>query len=128
MITFLLSILIYAWGMKIVFSELNFPIFINKFENEINIKYKKLEGIIDYFKMVNERDGGIGGHKINFPTCEFNNTFEELHKCYDKFKINSLAINVQNSKMLDKLLSEFDNDKITLFSFDNENLISKLNK
>ena len=45
-----------------------------------------MNGQIDYFTMLNERDGGIGGVKVNFYECETGYNTEKGVECYEKTK------------------------------------------
>ncbi|CUH64981.1 hypothetical protein TL5118_01095 [Thalassovita autumnalis] len=44
------------------------------------------DGYADYFTLLNERDGGIGGEKINFLECETGYNTEKGVECYESTK------------------------------------------
>ena len=44
------------------------------------------DGYADYFTLLNERDGGIGGEKINFIECETGYNTEKGVECYESTK------------------------------------------
>ncbi|MDH3380817.1 MAG: ABC transporter substrate-binding protein, partial [Gammaproteobacteria bacterium] len=44
------------------------------------------DGYADYFTLLNERDGGIGGEKINFIECETGYNTEKGVECYEATK------------------------------------------
>ena len=44
------------------------------------------DGYADYFTLLNERDGGIGGAKINFIECETGYNTEKGMECYESTK------------------------------------------
>ncbi len=44
------------------------------------------DGYIDYFNMINERDGGIGGEKANLIECETGYNTEKGVECYEATK------------------------------------------
>src|SRR5690606_15119436 len=44
------------------------------------------DGFNDYFTLLNERDGGIGGEKIKVPECETAYNTEKGVECYEATK------------------------------------------
>ncbi len=44
------------------------------------------DGYADYFTLVNERDGGVGGEKISSPECETGYNTEKGVECYESTK------------------------------------------
>ena len=44
------------------------------------------DGYADYFTLLNERDGGIGGEKIDVPECETGYNTEKGVECYESTK------------------------------------------
>jgi branched-chain amino acid transport system substrate-binding protein len=44
------------------------------------------DGYADYFTLLNERDGGIGGEKISVPECETGYNTEKGVECYESLK------------------------------------------
>jgi branched-chain amino acid transport system substrate-binding protein len=45
-------------------------------------------GVADYYKLINERDGGINGVKIVFEECEFGYATDRGVECYERLKKN----------------------------------------
>ena len=43
-------------------------------------------GIADYYRLVNERDGGINGVKIVFEECDFGYATDRGVECYERLK------------------------------------------
>ena len=43
-------------------------------------------GAVDYFKLINERDGGINGVKITWEECEFQYNTKQGVECYERLK------------------------------------------
>ncbi len=43
-------------------------------------------GKLDYLKMVNERDGGVGGHLIRYEECETGYSTDKGVECYNRLK------------------------------------------
>jgi branched-chain amino acid transport system substrate-binding protein len=51
-------------------------------------------GLVDYLKLINLRDGGVGGVKIAFEECETGYNADRAMACYDRFKARApLVIN-----------------------------------
>ena len=51
------------------------------------------DGYQDYFTLLNERDGGIGGEKISVPECETGYNTEKGVECYESLKgLNPLIL------------------------------------
>ncbi|CAN7449323.1 ABC transporter substrate-binding protein [Bosea sp. LjRoot90] len=50
------------------------------------------DGMRDYFTMLNERDGGIGGVKINFEECETGYDTKKSIECYEQAKSKNTVI------------------------------------
>ena len=48
------------------------------------------DGYTDYFTLINERDGGIGGIKINMPECETGYNTEKGVECYEATKEDAI--------------------------------------
>ena len=44
------------------------------------------DGYADYFTLLNERDGGIGGVKVSVPECETGYNTEKGVECYESLK------------------------------------------
>ena len=43
-------------------------------------------GMVDYYKLVNARDGGVNGVKIQFEECEFGYATDRGVECYERLK------------------------------------------
>lgn len=50
------------------------------------------DGMRDYFMMLNERDGGIGGVKINFEECETGYDTKKSIECYEQAKSKNTIV------------------------------------
>lgn len=50
------------------------------------------DGMRDYFTMLNERDGGIGGVKINFEECETGYDTKKSIECYEQAKSKNTIV------------------------------------
>jgi branched-chain amino acid transport system substrate-binding protein len=45
-----------------------------------------MDGFVDYFKMLNARDGGVGGVKLTWEECETEYKPDRFVECYEKLK------------------------------------------
>jgi branched-chain amino acid transport system substrate-binding protein len=51
-----------------------------------------MNGQVDYMTMLNERDGGIGGVKVNLSECETGYNTEKGVECYEKLKASGALV------------------------------------
>jgi len=49
-------------------------------------------GIIDYFTLINERDGGINGVKVAWEECEFQYDTKQGVECYERLKLKGAVL------------------------------------
>jgi branched-chain amino acid transport system substrate-binding protein len=74
-------------------------------------------GMHDYLTMLNERDGGIGGVKIEVDECETGYTAEKGVECYEKTKPKKpLVYNPYSTAITLQLIPKAPVDKIPLLS------------
>src|SRR5262245_9578288 len=74
-------------------------------------------GMHDYLTMLNERDGGIGGVKIEVDECETGYTAEKGVECYEKTKPKKpLVYNPYSTAITLQLIPKASVDKIPLLS------------
>ena len=76
-------------------------------------------GIADYYAMLNERDGGIEGTKINYVECETAYNTKQGVECYENTKgIGSGALVYQpmSTGITYQLIPKATEDKIPVFS------------
>ena len=50
------------------------------------------DGVTDYINMINERDGGVGGEKINILECETGYNTERGVECYESTKTQGALV------------------------------------
>ena len=74
-------------------------------------------GYADYFNMLNERDGGIGGAKIIIEECETADDTQKGVECYEATKNKgALAYNPLSAEMTLALIPKAQVDEIPVFS------------
>lgn len=74
-------------------------------------------GFIDYLKLVNERDGGVGGVKISYEECETGYATDRGVECYERLKSKKpVAINPLSTGITFALTDKAPGDKIPIFT------------
>jgi branched-chain amino acid transport system substrate-binding protein len=77
-------------------------------------------GFVDYLKLINERDGGIGGVKLTFEECETGYATDRGVECYERLKgkgpTGATAFNPLSTGITFALTEKVPNDKIPLFT------------
>lgn len=74
------------------------------------------DGFADYFTLLNERDGGIGGAKIVSPECETAYNTEKGVECYEATKGSALIYNPLSTGLTYQLISRASADGIPLYT------------
>ncbi|RLL72234.1 ABC transporter substrate-binding protein [Paenirhodobacter hankyongi] len=75
------------------------------------------DGFNDYFTLLNERDGGIGGEKVVVPECETAYNTEKGVECYESTKgMGALAYNPLSTGITYQLIPKMAADGITLYT------------
>jgi branched-chain amino acid transport system substrate-binding protein len=75
------------------------------------------DGFSDYFTLLNERDGGIGGQKIQVPECETAYNTEKGIECYEALKSqNPLVLNPLSTGITYQLIPKIGVDGIPLYT------------
>jgi len=74
-------------------------------------------GIVDYFNLVNERDGGINGVKIAWEECETQYDTKQGVECYERLKGKGAAVvNPYSTGITYQLIPKAPVDKVPVFS------------
>ena len=116
LLTIILSLGLNVSFFKIAFSDLKFPLLIEKTGPFANKGPEFSQGIFDYFKLINERDGGIRGEKIIFPECEVGINIKDDLNCYKKHKANAVVFNSNSQSLSNKLILRTISDGVTVFT------------
>ncbi|MDR7222126.1 ABC transporter substrate-binding protein [Aminobacter aminovorans] len=74
------------------------------------------DGQRDYMLMLNERDGGINGIKLNYDECETGFSVDKAVECYDKAKASSLVTQPWSPAITLELLPKASADKVPLLA------------
>jgi branched-chain amino acid transport system substrate-binding protein len=75
------------------------------------------DGFADYFTLLNERDGGIGGEKIQVPECETAYNTEKGVECYEATKGSGAVVyNPLSTGITYQLIPKVTADGITLYT------------
>ena len=75
-----------------------------------------MNGQIDYFTMLNERDGGIGGVKVNFYECETGYNTEKGVECYEKTKSDAIVTQPWSTGITLQVLPKSNVDEIPILA------------
>ena len=74
-------------------------------------------GFVDYFSMINERDGGINGVKVAWEECETQYDTKQGVECYERLKSKSaVLVNPYSTGITYQLIPKAPVDKIVVFS------------
>src|SRR5215207_7606461 len=74
-------------------------------------------GFVDYFQMINERDGGINGVKIVFEECETQYDTKQGVECYERLKSKSpVLVNPYSTGITYQLIPKASVDKVVVHS------------
>ena len=75
------------------------------------------DGFMDYFTLLNERDGGIGGEKVSVPECETAYNTEKGVECYEATKgQGALVYNPLSTGITYQLIPKVAADGIPLYT------------
>ncbi|WBU64224.1 ABC transporter substrate-binding protein [Paracoccus aerodenitrificans] len=74
------------------------------------------DGFNDYFTLLNERDGGIGGEIIQVPECETAYNTEKGVECYESTKEGALVFNPLSTGITYQLIPKVSVDKKVLYT------------
>ena len=73
--------------------------------------------ITDYFTMLNERDGGIGGLKVNPEECETGYNAQKGVECYESYRGKNPLMHIPNSTGITlQLLQKAPEDEVPIFT------------
>jgi branched-chain amino acid transport system substrate-binding protein len=76
-------------------------------------------GFVDYFTMINERDGGINGVKVAWEECETQYDTKQGVECYERLKGKgggALMVNPYSTGITYQLIPKAPVDKVVVFS------------
>jgi branched-chain amino acid transport system substrate-binding protein len=70
--------------VEIAVADLKFPMLVYRTGAYAPNGIPNADGFVDYYRMINARDGGIGGEKIVHPECETGYKTQVGVECYEK--------------------------------------------
>jgi branched-chain amino acid transport system substrate-binding protein len=74
-------------------------------------------GFVDYFALVNERDGGVSGMKLTWEECETQYDTKQGVECYERLKgKGALLVNPYSTGITYQLIPKAPVDKVVAFS------------
>jgi len=74
-------------------------------------------GFVDYFTLVNERDGGINGVKVTWEECETQYDTKQGVECYERLKSKGpVVVNPYSTGITYQLIPKAPVDKVVVFS------------
>jgi branched-chain amino acid transport system substrate-binding protein len=74
-------------------------------------------GFVDYFSLLNERDGGINGVKVTWEECETQYDTKQGVECYERLKGKSaVLVNPYSTGITYQLIPKAPVDKVVVFS------------
>jgi branched-chain amino acid transport system substrate-binding protein len=74
-------------------------------------------GFVDYFTLLNERDGGINGVKVTWEECETQYDTKQGVECYERLKAkNPVLVNPYSTGITYQLIPKAPVDKVVVFS------------
>lgn len=75
-----------------------------------------MNGQADYFTLLNERDGGIGGVRIDFDECETGYSTEKGVECYEKTKARAIVTQPWSTGITLQVLPQTNVDEIPILA------------
>src|SRR5262245_20352101 len=76
-------------------------------------------GFVDYFNLINDRDGGINGVKIAWEECETQYDTKQVVECYERLKgkgAGAVIVNPYSTGITYQLVPKAPVDKVVVFS------------
>ena len=112
-----LAFIILSATASMVLADLTFPAFSYRTGPYAPNGIPFADGYTDYFTLVNARDGGIKGEKINFVECETGYNTQRGVECYEKLKgKNPLVIQPLSTGITYQLIPKATADNIPVHS------------
>ncbi|MEJ6782254.1 ABC transporter substrate-binding protein [Aminobacter sp. Piv2-1] len=75
-----------------------------------------MNGQRDYMQMLNERDGGVNGVKLNYDECETGYNTEKGAECYEKTKATSIVTQPWSTGITLQVLPKSNVDKVPILA------------
>ena len=85
------SVIAVSSYVEMAIADLKFPMLVYRTGAYAPNGIPNADGFVDYYKMINARDGGIGGEKILHPECETGYKTQVGVECYEKNKKDAMV-------------------------------------
>ena len=85
------SVIAVSSYVEMAIADLKFPMLVYRTGAYAPNGIPNADGFVDYYKMINARDGGIGGEKILHPECETGYKTQVGVECYEKNKNDAMV-------------------------------------
>ncbi len=102
--------------VEIAIADLKFPMLVYRTGAYAPYGIPLADGFGDYYKMINARDGGIGGEKIIHPECETGFRTQVGVECYEKNKKDAMVFQPMSTGITFQLIPKATNDGVTIYS------------
>ncbi len=102
--------------VEIAVADLKFPMLVYRTGAYAPNGIPNADGFVDYYKMINARDGGIGGEKIIHPECETGYKTQVGVECYEKNKKDAMVFQPMSTGITYQLIPKATNDGVTVYS------------
>ena len=110
------SVIAVSSYVEIAVADLKFPMLVYRTGAYAPNGIPNADGFVDYYKMINARDGGIGGEKILHPECETGYKTQVGVECYEKNKENAMVFQPMSTGITYQLIPKATADGVTVYS------------
>ena len=116
MVGLLGSVIAIGGFLEVATADLKFPMLVYRTGAYAPNGIPNADGFVDYYKMINARDGGIGGEKIVFPECETGYKTQVGVECYEKHKDGAMVFQPMSTGITYQLIPKASADGVTVYS------------
>ena len=102
--------------LEVATADLKFPMLVYRTGAYAPNGIPNADGFVDYYRMINARDGGIGGEKIVFPECETGYKTQVGVECYEKHKKCAMVFQPMSTAITYQLIPKATADDIPIHS------------
>ena len=110
------SVIAVSSYVEIAIADLKFPMLVYRTGAYAPNGIPNADGFVDYYKMINARDGGIGGEKILHPECETGYKTQVGVECYEKNKQDAMVFQPMSTGITYQLIPKATADGVTVYS------------
>jgi len=110
------SVIAISSYVEIAVADLKFPMLVYRTGAYAPNGIPNADGFVDYYKMINARDGGIGGEKILHPECETGYKTQVGVECYEKNKKDAMVFQPMSTGITYQLIPKATADGVTVYS------------